>query len=393
MCQARGCAVGAAAAVEVGEALTARRAAKQTMMRPLAWLARREPLTPAALLALRPGRIVVVRQHNQMGDMICATPALRAIAETWPGAELVLVTSPANAGVVRHNPQLARVLIYERPPRQLPPFLRALRAIGAELAIVLSSVSFSLTSALIGLASGARHVIGADSRAFGWDFSRYCFSLEMPASPVVDRPAVAHGLAPLRAVGITTADESTVFVPAAAERAEAASLAAATGLVDGFWALHPGAGKRQNLWPADRFGSVARRAAAGGRQVAVLQGPADGGLVAALGIADVPGVRVLPPCGIGVVGGLLERADRFLCNDTGVMHVAGALRAPTLALFGPTDPLLWKPPASEVTALRAPARRDDPRGPEFGWLETLDEATVWHAWNDLVGRTGTRGEV
>lgn len=360
-------------------------------MRPLARLLRREALTREALLALRPARILVVRQHNQMGDLVCATPVLRAIAETWPGAEVALVTSPANAGVVRHNPHLARVIVFEKPLRRLPGFLREVRAWDAALAIVPSSVSFSLTSALIGLCSGARHVVGADSRAFGWDFGARCFSLVMPASPVVDRPAVEHSLAPFRAVGIDTADTSTVMVPSPAERAGAAAIAGDLGLRDGFWALHPGAGKRQNAWPAGRFAAVARRAAASGRQVLVLHGPADGAALAAFaGAGD--GVLVAPPCGVGVMAALLERADRLLCNDTGVMHVAGALGVPTLALFGPTDPALWKPPSPAVRAARAPGRVDDARGPEFGWLETITEDDAWTAWAGMPGRAASQGD-
>ncbi len=58
-----------------------RRAGRKLML-PLVRRLRREPLTPAGLLALRPRRVLVVRQHNQLGDMVCATPALRAIART-----------------------------------------------------------------------------------------------------------------------------------------------------------------------------------------------------------------------------------------------------------------------------------------------------------------------
>lgn len=359
-------------------------------MRALGRRLRREPLTVAQLTALRPDRILVVRQHNQMGDLVCATPGLRAIAETWPAARVMLVTSPVNAGVARNNPHLARVLVFDKSPGRLPAFARELRAWRAELAIVPSSVSFSLTSALIALSSGARHVVGADSRPFGWDFSEGCFSLVMPASPRLDRPAVEHSLAPLRAVGIDTRDLSTVVVPGRAERADAAALMADAGLADGFWALHPGAGKRQNAWPADRFARLARRAAAAGHQVLVLHGPADGAALAAFAPTG-PGVSVAPPCAVGVMAALLERADRLLCNDTGVMHVAGALRVPTLALFGPTDPTLWKPPAPEVRALRAAGRLDDPRGPEFGWLETITEDEAWAAWAGLPGRARREG--
>ena len=141
----------------------------------LARQARRPALSPAELLALEPRRILIVRQHNQMGDMVCATPALRAIKESFPGAALALVTSPVNEEVVRHNPYLDRVVSFEqgmwRNPTLFFRFLGKLRNFRADVAFVLSSVSFSVTSANIALFSGARYVVGSDSEPFGWDLS------------------------------------------------------------------------------------------------------------------------------------------------------------------------------------------------------------------------------
>jgi len=355
----------------------------------------RPPLTVGQLRELKPRRVLLVRQHNQMGDMVCATPCFRAVKETWPAAETALVTAPVNREVVAHNPHLDRLFLFEqglwRQPASLQRFLGQLRAFDADLAIVLNSVSFSVTSALLGLWSGARWVIGGDSVPFGSDVAR-AYSLRLETTPQLDRHSVEHSLAPLQAVGITTTDLSTVVVPASAQRREAADLTERLLPSGPFWALHPGAGKLQNLWPADRFAAVARRAAAGGQPVLVLHGPADGVALAALraGLADsvesAP-VVIAPPLSVGTGAAVLERCERFLCNDTGIMHVAGAVGAPTLALFGPTEPALWKPPSPRVVALRASARGDDPRGPEFGWLETLSEVEVWEAWSSLPQRT------
>ena len=354
---------------------------------------RREPLTPAGLRALRPARIVIVRQQNQMGDMVCATPALRAIREAWPAAHLTLVTAPVNVQVVQHNPLLDRVLTFDqrlwRRPTALLRFVGELRAGHPELAFVLASVSFSVTSAALGLATGARWVVGADSRPFGFDVSAVAFSLQLPSSPELDRHAVDHALAPLEAVGLGTGDRGTLVVPSPAEQAEAARILGNLGFGPGTWVLHPGAGKAQNLWPAERFAAVAQRAAAAGRQVLVLHGPADAPALAAM-LAVLPAelagkVAPAPPCPVGVAAALLAGADRFLCNDTGIMHVAGALRVPTLALFGPTEPGLWKPPAAEVVALRSSRRTPDARGVEYGWLENLTVDEVWEAWAALPG--------
>jgi ADP-heptose:LPS heptosyltransferase len=357
----------------------------------LARQARRPALSPAELLALEPRRILIVRQHNQMGDMVCATPALRAIKESFPGAALALVTSPVNEEVVRHNPYLDQVVSFEqgmwRNPAQFFHFLGKLRNFRAEVAFVLSSVSFSVTSANIALFSGARYVVGSDSLPFGWDISSRAFSLVMPSNPGQEIHAVEHNLAPLEAIGITTNDHSTVVVPAPEEAAFARRILTDLDLAPGFWAIHPGAGKKQNCWPAARFAEIVTRAVDAGEKVLILHGPADAGPLAELtdlvaGLIGT-GVRVAPPCPVGVGAALLQKADRFLCNDTGVMHIAGALAVPTVALFGPTDPALWKPPADEVVAVCSGGQVPDRRGPEFGWMEGIPVDTVWEAWQGL----------
>jgi ADP-heptose:LPS heptosyltransferase len=57
--------------------------------------------------------------------------------------------------------------------------------------------------------------------------------------------------------------------------------------------------------------------------------------------------------GIGDVAALLLRADLVICNDTGVMHVAAAVGANTLAIFGPTDPDRWAPRSPRLHIVRA----------------------------------------
>ena len=64
--------------------------------------------------AAGPRRILLVRQHNQMGDMLCAVPAFRAIRESFPGARIQLITAPINDGVVRGNPYLDEILLFDK---------------------------------------------------------------------------------------------------------------------------------------------------------------------------------------------------------------------------------------------------------------------------------------
>ncbi len=310
------------------------------------------------ILATRPRSILIVRQHNQMGDMLCTTPAFRAIRQRFPGARIVLVASVLNEGVVRGNPDLDEILVFDkrrarRSPRWAWRFWRALRRRRFDLAIVLNTVSFSSTSAWIGALSGARFLIGGDSTGFGWSFSRWLYDLEMPAGPGAGGHAVDHALDALAAIGIPPAGREPVLIPGPEAEERAAAFLRSLG---GRWpaAVHPGAGKERNRWPAERFARAIEALESWGATVYLIEGPADAHATAqtlrALG-SDRP---VLRGVDIPTVGAALRRSSVALVNDTGVMHIAGAVQTPAVALFATTSSEEWGPPSPAMVCLQSP---------------------------------------
>ena len=118
-------------------------------------------------------------------------------------------------------------------------------------------------------------------------------------------------------------------------------------LEDGFLAVHPGSGSPAKNWPAERFAEAARRLS-GGRPWLLVLGPAEQ-------VSSAwPGAIVAREWPLRLLGAALSRAGLFLGNDSGVAHLAAASGAPTLTLFGPTDPALWAPVGASVAAVRAP---------------------------------------
>jgi ADP-heptose:LPS heptosyltransferase len=84
-------------------------------------------------------------------------------------------------------------------------------------------------------------------------------------------------------------------------------------------------------------------------------GPGDEETAAPL--TGLPGVVPLGPVPVRVLGALLSQAGLYVGNDSGVTHLAAAAGAPTLALFGPTDPATWAPVGPRVEVARSPDAR------------------------------------
>jgi ADP-heptose:LPS heptosyltransferase len=143
--------------------------------------------------------------------------------------------------------------------------------------------------------------------------------------------------------------------------------------------LHPGAAAPARRWPVDRWAAVARAERATGRPVVVSAGP--GEETDALSVAAAAG---LPAESVRAGGDLIDLtrliagAGRVACADTGVAHLATALRVPSVVLFGPTPPAEWGPPADRGRhRVLWTGRRGDPNGPapDPGLLE-IEPATV-----------------
>ncbi|MBN1504542.1 MAG: glycosyltransferase family 9 protein, partial [Candidatus Eisenbacteria bacterium] len=144
-------------------------------------------------------------------------------------------------------------------------------------------------------------------------------------------------------------------------------------------AIHPGAGKQKNRWPAGRFAELARALKAlPGAEVLVIAGPSDADVLNEM----LSGLKFKPVLltgeTIGRVAAVMKRLDLLVCNDTGVLHVAASVGCPTLGLFGPTDPARWAPLSPAVRSLRAP-------GEDLG---QLDEKEVMAVALDMLSPRG-----
>ncbi len=323
----------------------------------------RLPVSPGAMDLERVRRILVVRQHDQLGDFLLSTPALRALRARFPEARIGLVARGYTEPVARHNRYVDELFVVpEALDRWTPAYTRdfARRLFsGWDVAVVLNTVSHSLTSDLIARFSRARWTVGPSHRRFPGTQRNFLYNVEVPVAEGT-RHQSQRNVDIVRVLGADTQDlheELTLLdreVQAVQQRLQRQGLARGARFV----LVHPGAGKPRNRWPAERFGLAARELARNfDLQVVVTWGPGEQEL----------GERVLAQLdgqGVGFAGltlrefaSLCRLADLVLCNDTGSMHVAAAVGTSLVAVFGPTDPAEWKPWGEEFVAVRGADHR------------------------------------
>ncbi|MDH7514619.1 MAG: glycosyltransferase family 9 protein [Bacteroidota bacterium] len=296
--------------------------------------------------------ILVIRQHNQLGDMLCAVPLLRSLRATYPRARIALLARPLNSEILRGASFLDEVIVYDkktflRSPFAVWLFARALKKRRFDLAIVPSTVSMSVTSDVIAFLSGAKRRIGPASLNGKRNVTGFLHNIRVDLDWRRD-PSVHQTQRNIDIASILVLDPVSHELEIALTDEEVkkgrAFLDKRTGgheLIVGF---HPGAAKVPNRWDALRFAEIANRCAEIlGAFIVVTAGPDDDDPVHEMTVHMPNDHVVLRNEPIRFTASVIRHCSVFVTNDTGIMHVSAAVGTPTLSLFGPTDPLQWAP--------------------------------------------------
>ena len=301
------------------------------------------PLLPT----LRPEKIAIFRAL-QLGDMLCAVPALRALRAALPGTRITLIGLPwATWFAARFRRYLDDFIPFPVHPslpeqavqeQQLPAFYERMRARGFDLALQMHGSGE--TSNPVVRDFGARAIAGfapasddsLDSRHF----------LPYPgdgAEPLRLLRLAAHlGAAPQgAALEFPLTDTDRDELDATPLTREISS--------DGYFCIHPGARNRSKCWPVERFAEVADALAQRYHLQPVLTGsPQETDLTAAVAAhMRTPALATAGPLSIGAMAALMAGARLLVSNDTGVSHIAAGLRLPSVVIFNNADMQRWAP--------------------------------------------------
>jgi ADP-heptose:LPS heptosyltransferase len=262
-------------------------------------------------------RITVVRS-GALGDTILTLPALQLLHEYYPGARITLVGSAWAQRLQPLVPWPLEVVRFDSP-RLTPVF-------GPEPEDR-SGLFHRADAALVYGADGADG-LARNVRA-------------LCPGPVVQWPVEPRGNEHA-ALHFARAAAPTDRHALPAPRLRAAGGNAPAQAPRHALAVHPGSGGRRKCWPARHFAQVAADL---GRPVVLVEGPADGEPCGRFRRALGDAVPVQAARGLSVddLAKVLCGCSALLGNDSGISHLAAALGMRTLAVFGPTDPQVWRP--------------------------------------------------
>lgn len=298
--------------------------------------------------------ILIVRQHNQIGDMLCSLSLYKAIKKKHPESHITLVASKTNYQIpfLDINPYVNRVLIYDKSSyKTIINFYRRLCDRKYDFGFVPSTITVSRTSHIINFLSGAKIRIGVNSidgiknkssfllnlkDDFNWEGKHQLIrNLEIAQLASIDLTEEE-----LKEIKLTFSDEDISF---------------AKNFIDKNYpdrakkiiAFHTGAGKTANIYPTENFIQLIRKLYRKfNNHILLTSGWTDETILQKVTSAleqDAICYKVVHNLPVKKLGAVLSMIDLYITNDTGTMHIAGFSNTKMISLFGPTDPKEWAP--------------------------------------------------
>jgi heptosyltransferase II len=287
---------------------------------------------------------ILIVSVNWLGDVLFTTPFIKAVREANPEGRIACLIHPRCAEILDPNPRIDELILYDEEGihRSLAGKIRLISELRKKDFDTTFILHRSFTKALITYLAGIKERIGYATKKRSW-------LLTLTAEePPADTHKVEYFLGLARSAGIELkGPPSYEFQVQGEDRKFASDMLRGHGAeeADRVAILCPGGNWDPKRWPKENFASLGDMLAEKiGLKIVISGAAKDAGL--ADSIANMMRAKAVITCGatsLGTLGALFERACLVIANDTGPMHLAVAVGAPTIALFGPTSPAVTGP--------------------------------------------------
>jgi heptosyltransferase-3 len=291
-----------------------------------------------------------------MGDVLLASPLVRSIRAAWPETAIDALVFDGTRDVLAAHPDVRRVLtVPERPA--LTAHLRFLfRLFRNRYDVALSCVASDRPTLYAVIGGRWRAGLVVPGRTSGW---KYWFLSRSVAFDNVDTHTVAMNLALTDALGVARQHDIDIrWSPD--DAAQVASRLSAIAAGRGYAALHIHPKFNYKMWHVEGWVGLAQWLSERGIAAVLTGGPerAEVDLAAAVaaqmpaGTVNLAGQLTLAQSACVIAG-----ARVYVGPDTVTTHMAAAIGVPTVALYGPSNPVKWGPWPKDFSGTTSPWRR------------------------------------
>jgi predicted lipopolysaccharide heptosyltransferase III len=335
---------------------------------------------------------ILLLQLKRIGDLILTTPAVAALRESFPDAQVTIAASSECADILPAISNVDRTLMARRNLRDLSLFF----SIAGRRFDYCIDFTGNDRSAFLAFLSGAQrrlvsYRVREQSKRRGRAYTDF-----VPVR-MRDFHTIDYNLALLEPLGIQTPASRAphLLLPqAACEKADA--LRRDWKITKPYVILHPGSARPEKLWEAGRWAELIDHFGRNNDIYLVLtSGPSanEQAHVAAIKnkvqqqVIDFSGKTNLP-----TLAALIDQARLLVTVDSAPMHLAAATRTPQVVLFGPTNPFHWRPRESQALILQgkspAPVTEFVPAQPRLA-MSQISTGTVISAMDSLLSLRAT----
>ena len=274
---------------------------------------------------------ILVIQTAFLGDVILITPLIRAVRQLFPSAQIDALVLPQTSSILQNNPYLTEILHFDKRKDKWKSFFNTIKTIRKNKYDLAISPHSSTTTAYLMLLGGIKERLGFNR----WHAAKY-LTLKVPHLQGVHK--IKKNLHLLSVFSDQEFEMDTeLYTEDQSVKKYQQELQKFTGNRKPVIALAPGSVWYTKRWPEEKYIELTKLLRQSGYNLIFVGGPDEREICTK--IINKAGIEAKNYAGEASPldsAALLKYCDMLICNDSGAMHIANAVKTDVIAFFGPT---------------------------------------------------------
>lgn len=295
---------------------------------------------------IAPRKIAIFRAL-QLGDLLCAVPAIRALKHAYPDAEITLLGLPWGESFVKrfsayfsdfiHFPGYPGIIEQPFDVKKYIAFVEKVNQESFDLVIQMHG-NGSIINPMVSML-GAKRVAGY------FEDGSFCPDSDLFIPYPEKASEVNKHLLLMESLRIPLKGDQLELPVWEGEKSEYDQMLIKYNLQpEKYVCVHPGARDNKRWWAPHKFAEVADKLAEKGFSIVLTGTKEEGGVVETVSsLMKHEAINLVGKTSLGSLAELVRNAKLLLSNDTGVSHIAAAVQTPSVIIFLASDPDRWAP--------------------------------------------------